>query len=72
MYVLGDVCIKSHGIMYQPYKHRAFLAGVAPGGVVFSTPLHNSLVFKVKLLKVCTELLWDKMNILRQRESGSN
>ena len=35
------------------------------GGGVFSTPLHNSFVFKVRLLKFCTELLWDKMNILR-------
>ena len=43
-----------------------FLAGVAPGGGgVFSIPLHNSFVFKVRLLKFFTELLWDKMNILR-------
>ena len=28
-------------------------------------PLHNAFVFKVRLLKFCTELLWDKMNILR-------
>ena len=42
-----------------------FLAVVAPGVGVFSTPFHNSFVFKVRLLKFCTELLWDKVNILR-------
>ena len=34
------------------------------GGGVKNTPLHNSFAFKVRLLKFCTELLWDKMNIL--------
>ena len=34
------------------------------GGSV-STPLHNSFVFKVRLLKFYTEIRWDKMNILR-------
>ena len=52
------------------YKHRAVLAGVAPGEGCFIHPLHNSFVFKVRLLKLYTELLSDKMNILRQ--SGSN
>ena len=41
-----------------------FMAGVAPGEGVFHPP-YNSFVFKVRLLKFCTELLWDKMNILR-------
>ena len=36
---------------------------LAPG--FFHPPLHNSFVFEVRLLKFCTELLWDKMNILR-------
>ena len=40
------------------------MAGVAPWGEGFH-PLHNSFVFKVRLLKFSTELLWDKMNILR-------
>ena len=35
------------------------------GGGVFHPLLRNSFVFKVRLLKFCTELLWDKMNILR-------
>ena len=35
------------------------------GGGVFSTPLHNSFVFKVKVLEFCKELLWDRMKILR-------
>ena len=30
---------------------------VALGGGLFSTPLHNSFVFKVGLLKFCTKLL---------------
>ena len=34
------------------------------GGGVFH-PLYNSFVFKARLLKFCTELLWDKMNIWR-------
>ena len=58
--------------VYEPYKHRAFVADVAQGGGgVFSTPNPNSFVFKVRL-QFCTELLWDKINILRQKESGSN
>ena len=35
------------------------------GRGVFHPLFHNSFVFKVRLLKICTELLWDKMNILR-------
>ena len=35
------------------------------GGGVFSTPFHNSFVFKVRLLKFCTEILSDTMNNLR-------
>ena len=41
-----------------------FFGWCSTGGV-FPTPLHNSFVFKVRLLKFCTELLWDRMNILR-------
>ena len=60
-------------LMTLTLQAPGILAGVAPGGGgVFSTSLHNSFVFKVKLLKFSTELLWDKMNILGQRESGSN
>ena len=33
------------------------------GGVFY--PLLNSFFFKNRLLKLCTELLWDKMNVLR-------
>ena len=35
---------------------------------VFSTPLPNSFIFEIRLLKFCTELLRDKMNILRQKK----
>ena len=48
------------------YKHRAFLVDVAPE-CVFHSPLPNSFVFNVRLLKFCTELLWHKMSILRQK-----
>ena len=51
---------------------QGFFVGVAPEGGQVSIPLHNSFVYKVRLPKFCTELIWDKMNILRQRESGSN
>ena len=42
-----------------------FFGWCSTGGGVFSTPLHNSFVFKVRLVKFCTDLLWNKMNILR-------
>ena len=45
----------------------AFLAGVALGGGGVFHPLPNSFVFEVRLLKIGTELLRDKMNILRQK-----
>ena len=35
------------------------------GGGVENTPFHNSFVFKVRLLKFCTEILSDRMNNLR-------
>ena len=41
-----------------------FFGWCSTGGGCFP-PLHKSFVFEVRLLKVCTELLWDKMNILR-------
>ena len=64
----------------QKSPDLASLTLLAPGffgwcsTLVFSTPppLHNSFVFKVRQLKFCSELLWDKMNILRQRKSESN
>ena len=35
------------------------------GGGCFPPPFHNSFVFKVRLLKFCTEILSDRMNNLR-------
>ena len=40
------------------------------GGGFTSTPF-NSFVFKVRGLKFCTELLWGRINILRQEKSGA-
>ena len=41
-------------------------------GVFHPPPFHNSFVFKVRLLKFCTELLSDRINNLRERKSESN
>ena len=41
------------------------IVALGGGGGVFSTPFHNSFVFKVRLLKFCTEILSDRMNNLR-------
>ena len=74
-----EIECKFNGEVYKEPKKRNHnfcikckLTLLAPGffgwcrtGGVFSTPLHNSFLFKVRLLKFCTELLWDKMNILR-------
>ena len=41
-----------------------FFGWCSTGGA-FHLPLHNSFVFNVRLLKFCTGLLWDKINILQ-------
>ena len=45
---------------------------VSLGGGCFHPPFHNSFVFKVRLLKFCTELLSDRMNNLLWKKSESN
>ena len=32
----------------------------------------NFFVFKVRLVKFCTDIIWDKINIFRPKKSGSN
>ena len=48
-------------------KHWAFLSrcSTGGGGGCFPPPFHNSFVFKVRLVKFCTEILSDRMNNLR-------
>ena len=57
-------CIYKRYDNFNPISTGLFCLVVALGGV-FSTPFHNSFVFKVRLLKFCTEILSDKMNNLR-------
>ena len=52
-------------VAFNPISTGLFCLVVALGERVFSTSLHNSFVFKVRLLKFCTELLWDRMNNFR-------
>ena len=56
---------ESMPILLNPISTGLFCLVVALGGGVFSTPFRNSFVFKVRLLKFCTELLSDRMNNLR-------
>ena len=53
----------SRSLILNPISTGLFCLVVALGGGVFS--FHNSFVFKVRLLKFCTEILSDRMNNLR-------
>ena len=52
-------------ILLNPISTGLFCLVVALGGGCFPPPFHNSFVFKVRLLKFCTEILSDRMNNLR-------
>ena len=56
---------------FNPISTGLFCLVVSLGGC-FPPPFHNSFVFKVRLLKFCTELLSDRMNNLRWKKSKSN
>ena len=53
--------------MFNPISTGLFCLVVAlgGGGGCFPPPFYDSFVFKVRLLKFCTELLSDRMNNLR-------
>ena len=50
---------------FNPISTGLFCLVVALGEGCFPPPFHNSFVFKVRLLKFCTEILSDRMNNLR-------
>ena len=60
---------------FKDFASRAFnhistglfclVVALGGGGGCFPPPFHNSFVFKVRLLKFCTEILSDRMNNLR-------
>ena len=52
---------------FNPISTGLFCLVVALGGGCFPPPFHNSFVFKVRLLKFCTELLSDRMNNLQRK-----
>ena len=57
---------------FNPISTGLFCLVVSLGGGCFPPPFHNSFVFKVRLLKFCTELLSDRMNNLLWKKSESN
>ena len=59
-----SVDINSPSKSLNPISTGLFCVVVALGGG-FPPPFYNSFVFKVRLLKFCTELLSDRMNNLR-------
>ena len=58
---VGTLCQKR---CLNPISTGLFCLVVALGGC-FPPPFHNSFVFKVRLLKFCTEIPSDRMNNLR-------
>ena len=53
--------------MFDSWAFKPLLADVALGGGGVFHPLPTSFAFKVRIIKFCTELRWDKMNILQPK-----
>ena len=60
------------GIRFLTLFIPGFLGWCSTGGGCFPPPPCNSLVFKVRRLQFCTELLLGRINVLGQEKSGSN